>query len=67
MGTTAGKIGAGLDVYTLPTMRVMSIKCDPAAGTEGSIVNDVGFRVCDIKDFLDKACGAPHHSSRNSE
>ena len=61
MGATAGKIGSGLDVYTLPTMRVMVNKGDPAAGTEGSIVNHVGFRVRDIKDILDKAA-AEHYT-----
>ncbi len=61
MGATAGKIGGGLDVYTLPTMRVMVKKGDPAAGTEGSIVNHVGFRVRDIKDILDKAA-AEHYT-----
>ena len=61
MGATAGKIGSGLDVYTLPTMRVMVNKGDPAAGSEGSIVNHVGFRVRDIKDILDKAA-AEHYT-----
>jgi catechol 2,3-dioxygenase-like lactoylglutathione lyase family enzyme len=58
MGATAGKIGSSLDVYTLPTMRVMVNKGEPAAGSEGSIVNHVGFRVRDIKDILDKAAAA---------
>jgi catechol 2,3-dioxygenase-like lactoylglutathione lyase family enzyme len=57
MGATASKIGSALDVYTLPKIRVMVNKGDPAAGTEGSIVNHVGFRVRDIKDILDKAAG----------
>ena len=54
MGATAGKIGQNLDVYTLPKMRVMVNKGDPTAGTEGSIVNHVGFRVRDMKDILAK-------------
>jgi catechol 2,3-dioxygenase-like lactoylglutathione lyase family enzyme len=33
----------------------------PTAGTEGSIVNHVGFRVRDIKDILDKAA-AEHYT-----
>jgi catechol 2,3-dioxygenase-like lactoylglutathione lyase family enzyme len=61
MGATASKIGTGLDVYTLPTMRVMVNKGEPAAGSEGSIVNHVGFRVRDIKDILDKAA-AEHYT-----
>jgi len=61
MGATAGKIGSALDVYSLPTMRVMVNKGDPAAGTEGSIVNHVGFRVRDMKDILDKAA-AEHYT-----
>jgi catechol 2,3-dioxygenase-like lactoylglutathione lyase family enzyme len=61
MGATAGKIGRSLDVYTLPTMRVMVNKGDPAAGTEGSIVNHVGFRVRDIKDILAKVA-AEHYT-----
>ena len=61
MGATAGKIGSGLDVYSLPTMRVMVFKGEPAAGSEGTIVNHVGFRVCDIKDILDKAA-AEHYA-----
>ena len=60
MGATAGKIGR-MDVYTLPTMRVMVTKGDPAAGTEGSIVNHVGFRVRDIKDILAKVA-AEHYT-----
>ncbi|HTW64813.1 MAG TPA: VOC family protein [Bryobacteraceae bacterium] len=61
MGATAGKIGRNLDVYTLPTMRVMVNKGDPAAGTEGSIVNHVGFRVRDIKEILAKIA-AQHYT-----
>jgi catechol 2,3-dioxygenase-like lactoylglutathione lyase family enzyme len=54
MGATAGTMGPGRDVYSLPTMRVMVSKMDPTAGTEGSIVNHVGFRVRDLKDVLAK-------------
>ena len=61
MGATAGKMGPNRDVYTLPTMRVMVNKGDPTAGTEGSIVNHVGFRVRDIKDILSKAA-AEHYT-----
>jgi catechol 2,3-dioxygenase-like lactoylglutathione lyase family enzyme len=61
MGATAGKMGPDRDVYTLPTMRVMVNKGDPAAGTEGSIVNHVGFRVRDIKDILAKVA-AEHYT-----
>jgi catechol 2,3-dioxygenase-like lactoylglutathione lyase family enzyme len=60
MGATAGKMGPNRDVYTLPTMRVMVNKGDPAAGTAGSIVNHVGFRVRDLKDILSKAA-AEHY------
>jgi catechol 2,3-dioxygenase-like lactoylglutathione lyase family enzyme len=61
MGATAGKMGPDRDVYTLPKIRVMVNKGAPAAGTEGSIVNHVGFRVRDIKDILDKAA-AEHYT-----
>jgi catechol 2,3-dioxygenase-like lactoylglutathione lyase family enzyme len=61
MGATAGKMGPDRDVYTLPTMRVMVNKGVPSAGTEGSIVNHVGFRVRDLKDILNKAA-AEHYT-----
>lgn len=61
MGATAGTMGPNRDVYTLPTMRVMVNKGDPAAGTEGSIVNHVGFRVRDLKDILAKVA-AEHYT-----
>jgi catechol 2,3-dioxygenase-like lactoylglutathione lyase family enzyme len=61
MGGTAGKMGPDRDVYTLPKIRVMVNKGAPSAGTEGAIVNHVGFRVRDIKDILDKAA-AEHYT-----
>jgi catechol 2,3-dioxygenase-like lactoylglutathione lyase family enzyme len=54
MGATAGKMGPDRDVYTLPKVLVIVDKGNPTAGTEGSIVNHVGFRVRDMKDILDK-------------
>jgi catechol 2,3-dioxygenase-like lactoylglutathione lyase family enzyme len=60
MGATASKLG-GFDVYALPKMRVMVAKGDPASGSEGTIVNHVGFRVRDIKDILAKVA-AEHYT-----
>ncbi len=54
MGATAGKMGPDRDLYTLPKVLVIVDKGTPTAGTEGSIVNHVGFRVHDIKDILAK-------------
>ncbi len=54
MGATAGKMGPDRDLYTLPKVVVIVDKGSPTAGTEGSIVNHVGFRVRDMKDILDK-------------
>jgi catechol 2,3-dioxygenase-like lactoylglutathione lyase family enzyme len=54
MGATANKMGADRDGYTLPKVLVIVDKGNPTAGTEGSIVNHVGFRVKDMKDILAK-------------
>jgi catechol 2,3-dioxygenase-like lactoylglutathione lyase family enzyme len=54
MGATAGKLGPDRDLYTLPKVLVIVDKGAPTAGTEGSIVNHVGFRVHDMKDILAK-------------
>jgi catechol 2,3-dioxygenase-like lactoylglutathione lyase family enzyme len=54
MGASAGKMGPDRDVYTLPKVLVIVDKGNPTAGTEGSIVNHVGFKVRDMKDILDK-------------
>ena len=54
LGATANKMGPDRDGYTLPKVLVIVDKGSPAAGTEGSIVNHVGFRVRDIKDILAK-------------
>jgi catechol 2,3-dioxygenase-like lactoylglutathione lyase family enzyme len=54
MGATANKMGPDRDGYTLPKVLVIVDKGKPTAGTEGSIVNHVGFRVKDMKDILAK-------------
>src|SRR5579862_7496482 len=54
MGAAAAKMGPDRDLYTLPKVVVIVDKGSPTAGTEGSIVNHVGFRVRDMKDVLDK-------------
>jgi catechol 2,3-dioxygenase-like lactoylglutathione lyase family enzyme len=54
MGATAAKMGPDRDMYTLPKVLVIVDKGSPTAGTEGSIVNHVGFKVRDMKDILDK-------------
>lgn len=41
-------------MYLLPKVTVIVDKGTPMAGTEGSIVNHIGFRVRDIKDILAK-------------
>jgi catechol 2,3-dioxygenase-like lactoylglutathione lyase family enzyme len=47
-------MGPDRDMYTLPKVLVIVDKGNPTAGTEGSIVNHVGFRVRDMKDILAK-------------
>lgn len=54
MGATAGKTSQDRAFYTLPKVLVIVDKGSPTAGTEGSIVNHVGFRVRDMKDILAK-------------
>lgn len=54
IGATPGKDGAYHNFYTLPKVLVTVEKCNPAGGTEGSIVNHIGFRVRDMKDILAK-------------
>lgn len=54
MGATAGNMGPNRDMYTLPKVLVIVDHGNPTAGTEGSIVNHVGFRVRDMKDVLAK-------------
>jgi catechol 2,3-dioxygenase-like lactoylglutathione lyase family enzyme len=61
MGATAGKMGPDRDMYTLPKVVVIVDKGAPTAGTEGSIVNHVGFKVRDMKDTMDKVA-AQHFS-----
>src|SRR5579862_6986866 len=53
MGASAGQMGPDRAVYTLPKVLVIVDKGSPTAGTEGSIVNHVGFKVRDMKDTLD--------------
>ena len=50
MGATANKMGPDRDGYTLPKVLVIVDKGTPTAGTEGSNVNHVGFRVKDMKE-----------------
>lgn len=54
MGATATSAGPKRDIYTLPKVLVIVDHTEPTAGTEGSIVNHVGFRVRDMKDILAK-------------
>ena len=54
LGATARSMGPDRDGYTLPKVLVIVDKGNPSAGTEGSIVNHVGFRVRDMKDVLAK-------------
>lgn len=54
MGATARSMGPDRDMYTLPKVLVIVDHHAPTAGTEGSIVNHVGFRVRDMKDVLAK-------------
>jgi catechol 2,3-dioxygenase-like lactoylglutathione lyase family enzyme len=58
MGATAGKMSADRNMYTLPKVLVIVDKGNPTAGTEGSIVNHVGFKVRDMKDILEKVAAA---------
>jgi len=54
MGATANQMGPDRNGYVLPKVLVIVDKGSPTAGTEGSIVNHVGFRVRDMKDILAK-------------
>lgn len=54
MGATVGQTSPNRTFYILPKVVVIVDKGSPTAGTEGSIVNHVGFRVRDIKDILAK-------------
>lgn len=54
MNATAGKMGPDRDTYTLPKVLVIVDKGNPTAGTEGSIVNHVGFKVRNMNDILEK-------------
>lgn len=54
MGATVGQSSPNRTFYILPKVVVIVEKGNPTAGTEGSIVNHVGFRVRDIKDILAK-------------
>jgi catechol 2,3-dioxygenase-like lactoylglutathione lyase family enzyme len=58
MGATANKMGADRDGYQLPKVLVIVDHGTPTAGTDGSIVNHVGFRVHDMKDILAKVAAA---------
>jgi catechol 2,3-dioxygenase-like lactoylglutathione lyase family enzyme len=58
MGATELKIGADRDGYQLPKVLVIVDHGTPTAGTDGSIVNHVGFRVHDMKDILAKVAAA---------
>lgn len=61
MGASARSISPIRDVYTLPKVLVFVDKTPPTAGTEGSIVNHVGFRVRDMKDILAKVAAAHYN------
>jgi catechol 2,3-dioxygenase-like lactoylglutathione lyase family enzyme len=54
MGASVGQTSPNRTFYILPKVVVIVDKGSPTAGTEGSIVNHVGFRVRDIKDILAK-------------
>jgi catechol 2,3-dioxygenase-like lactoylglutathione lyase family enzyme len=54
MGATIGQTSPNRTFYILPKVVVIVDKGNPTAGTEGSIINHVGFRVHDIKDILAK-------------
>src|SRR5580765_7415912 len=53
LGGTPTKLGAN-DVVKFPGVLVFLKKADPSGGTEGSVVNHVGFLVRDINGCLAK-------------
>lgn len=59
MGATPVKLG-NFDVMKFPGVLVMLRKQDPPAGTKGSVINHLGFKVPNVKEFVAKlkAAGA---------
>lgn len=53
MGATAVPFGQA-EAFKLPGVLVMVRKADSTGGTEGTVVDHVGFLVPDMKDFLAK-------------
>jgi catechol 2,3-dioxygenase-like lactoylglutathione lyase family enzyme len=57
MGAAPVKLGSA-EVLKLPDVLVMLAKGEPGGGTEGSVVNHLGFRVPDLDAFISKAKAA---------
>lgn len=53
MGAVHGKLG-NMDAYKIPGVVVLILKGDPSAGTKGSVINHLGFKVPDVKAFVDR-------------
>jgi len=53
MGAQTAKLGP-MDAYKLPGVVVLVQKIDPSGGTDGSVVNHVGFKVRDLSAMLAK-------------
>lgn len=53
LGATPVMIGSG-EVLTLPGVMILLDKANTSGGTEGSVVNHVGFRVANVAQFMAK-------------
>ena len=53
LGGTPVKLGS-FDVFKFPDVLVMVRKGEPSAGSEGSVINHLGFKVKSLKEFIDK-------------
>jgi catechol 2,3-dioxygenase-like lactoylglutathione lyase family enzyme len=53
MGAQTTKLGP-MDAYKIPGVIVLVQKIDPSAGTDGSVINHVGFKVRDLSATLAK-------------
>ena len=54
LGAQSAKVGP-MDAYKLPGVLIMIRKADATAGSDGSTVNHIGFKVRDLKGTLAKA------------
>ena len=65
LGGTAVKL-ANLEVYKFPDVLVMVRKGDPTGGSEGSVINHLGFKVKNLKMFTDKCAAGGYKVTPNN-